>query len=299
MPKVWNGFAWLVCALFLVIGGNAGAQPKRKAVEPQEQRGPRLDVEAIFDRQRDLVDEATTKLAPSRPGMPEVYFVGFASFSGQEVFRREIIAVREIVDERFGAKGRSLVLLNHRETTADFPLASMTNLARVLARLGKIMDAEKDTLVLYVTTHGLPNRLSVDFPRFALNDVTPETLRGALDRSNIRNRVLIISACYSGSFIERLQSPDTLILTAARADRPSFGCSNDRSWTYFGDALFNRALRETRSLPEAFEKARQTVTGWERERKYDPSEPQIFIGAGIASRLEALANRSPQPTVRR
>jgi hypothetical protein len=281
----------VVAACIFALSGDAGAQQRRKAGEPQEQRGPRLDVEAIFDRQRDLIDAAVGRLAPSRPGTPELYFVGFASFSGQDVFRREVTAVREIVDERLATKGRSLLLINHRDTTTDFPLASATNLARVLMRLGKIMDSEKDTLVLFVTTHGLPSRLAVEFPRFTLNDITPDTLRGALDRSGIRNRILIISACYSGSFIERLQTPETLILPAARADRPSFGCSNDRSWTYFGDAFFNRALRETRSLPEAFQRARQTVTGWERERKFDPSEPQIFVGTKMAPHLDALAAR--------
>jgi Peptidase C13 family len=290
MMRKRRGLAALAGFALVLASAGVEAQPKRRLPEAPE-RGPRLDVEAIFDRQRDMIDADVAKLAPSRQGTPEIYFVGFASFAGQDVFRREVTAVRELMDDRFATKGRSLLLLNHRETTTELPLASATNLARALARVGRIMDVEKDTLVLFITTHGVPARLAVEFSRFGLNDISPGTLKTALDRSGIRNRILVISACYSGSFIETLKTPHTLILAAARTDRPSFGCSNERSWTFFGDALFNRALRETRSFTDAFERAKTTVTGWERERKFDPSEPQIFVGDQIRPLLDAIAAR--------
>lgn len=44
-------------------------------------------------------------------------------------------------------------------------------------------------------------------------------------------------------------------MTAARAGRTSFGCGNGREWTYFGDALFNHALREETDFIKAFDKA--------------------------------------------
>ena len=285
-----RGLAALAGLALLLASASTEAQPKRRPQEAPD-RAPRLDVEAIFDRQRDLIDAEFAKLAPSRLGVPEIYFVGFASFAGQDVFRREVTSVRDLMDERFATKDRSLLLLNHRDTTAELPLASATNLARSLTRLGRIMNVDKDALVLFITTHGLPNRLAVEFPRLGLNDMSPGMLKAALDRSGIRNRILVISACYSGSFIETLKTPHTLIMTAARADRPSFGCSNERSWTFFGDALFNRALRETRSFTDAFDRAKATVTGWERERKFDPSEPQMFAGDQIRPLLDALAAR--------
>jgi hypothetical protein len=60
--------------------------------------------------------------------------------------------------------------------------------------------------------------------------------------------VVIISACYSGVFISRLANPDVLVITAADADHPSFGCRDKAKWTYFDDAFFNVALRQAKSL---------------------------------------------------
>jgi hypothetical protein len=63
--------------------------------------------------------------------------------------------------------------------------------------------------------------------------------------------VIVISACYSGSFIPALQSPETLIITASAADKTSFGC-NEADYTYFGRAFFDLAMREQSSMKKAF-----------------------------------------------
>ena len=269
------------------------AEPRtgnRKQPSPDD----RIDVEATYYRQPALVDAALAKLAPSEPGLSKLYFIGFASFAGQDVFRREIGSVREIMDARFGTAGRSLVLLNHRDTYQTEPLASVSNLERALDGVARLMDNSKDILVLYITTHGTPGQLSVDFPRLQMNDLSAGRLAGMLEKSGIKRRLIIISACYAGSFINRLRSDYAAIMAAARPDRTSFGCSNERQWTYFGDALFNRALRQTYSFTEAFETARGTVGQWEREQKLMPSEPQIDIGPGIAPWLDVLAKRLAQ-----
>ena len=72
----------------------------------------------------------------------------------------------------------------------------------------------------------------------------------------MRHKVVVISACYSGIFIPRLANPDILVITAADADHPSFGCQDKAKWTYFGDAFFNVALRQVNSLKDAFVFAR-------------------------------------------
>ena len=50
----------------------------------------------------------------------------------------------------------------------------------------------------------------------------------------------------------RLANPDTLVMSAARADRNSHGCSHEAGWTFFGKAYFDEALRKTRDFQEAF-----------------------------------------------
>ena len=276
--------------------------PEAKA-DPRAKKQPspddRIDVEGTYYRQAALVDAALAKLAPTEAGPSKLYFVGFASYADQDVFRREIGSVREIMDERFGTTGRSLVLLNHRDTYQSEPLANASNLERALDGVGRVMDNSKDILVLYITTHGGPGQLAVEFPRLQLNNLSAGRLADMLEKSGIKRRLIIISACYAGSFISRLRTDYTAILTAARHDRTSFGCSNERHWTYFGDALFNRALRQTYSFTEAFEAARATVGQWEREQKLVPSEPQMDIGPGIAPWLEVLAKRLAQASTAR
>jgi len=278
-----------LAALFVCFTAlHVEAKPRRSVQPPQP--AP-VDVEAAWDRQPDLVAKGLASLAPSRAGTPEVYFVGAALFSEQDVFRREVTSARRIMDQQFGTHGRSLLLINHRDTLHDVPLANATNLEKVLAGVGRVMDPDKDVLVLFLTTHGIKGLLSVYFPNFGFNDLTPDRLAKALNKSGIRNRVVILSACHSGSFIPALQNEQTLVLTAAHAEKTSFGCSNEREWTYFGDALFNRALRSTTSFPAAFRQATATVAQWEKAQKLTPSEPQMALGTRIAGKLDAIQRR--------
>lgn len=254
---------------------------------------PARDYESVWDRQPDLISRSLAELAPSRAGITELYFVGAATYASQDVFKREVASARQIVDDRLGTQGRSIMLVNHWDTARATPLANGTNLGKVLLGLRKIMDPDKDVLMLFVTSHGNKQLISVNFPGFGFNDMTPDTLRKMLDDSGIKNRVIVLSACHSGSFIQALESADTLIITAAHADKSSFGCSNEREWTYFGDAFFNHALRKTVSLTDAFEQARQTVSEWEQQQGFGllASEPQISLGVGIAAKIKEIEAR--------
>jgi hypothetical protein len=55
------------------------------------------------------------------------------------------------------------------------------------------------------------------------------------------------------------------VLTAAAADKTSFGCQPNRDWTYFGDAMFNHALRSGAPLLEAYDTALTLIDGWENK----------------------------------
>ena len=79
------------------------------------------------------------------------------------------------------------------------------------------------------------------------------------DRTGVQRKAIVISACYSGIFIPRLADSNTLVITAADANHPSFGCEDKARWTYFGDAFFNAALRHAASLEQAFLDARALV----------------------------------------
>ena len=91
-------------------------------------------------------------------------------------------------------------------------------------------------------------------------------------------------ACYSGSFIQTLANNRTIVLTAAAKNRASFGCSDQRHLTYFGEAFFRDALPNATSLLDAFETAKRAIAQRERNEKISASEPQAFIGEAIAAR---------------
>ncbi len=85
----------------------------------------------------------------------------------------------------------------------------------------------------------------------------------------------------AGSFIPALAGPTTLVIAAARADRASFGCEDQREWTYFGDAYFNHALRQETSFKRAFARAKGLVEQWEKAEKLVPSLPQMMGGEAL------------------
>jgi hypothetical protein len=196
------------------------------------------------------------------------------------------------MQERFDAAGRSLLLSNDPATLGDVPIASATNLRAALEHVGGVMDTDEDILLLYISTHGSENgELSVELPPLELSQIRPAALARMLHASGIKWKVVVISACYSGGFIEPLKDDNTLIITATDATSQSFGCDNGEDLTWFGKAYFDEALRRTRSFTEAFEFARAAVAQREREQKVTASNPQMYVGAAIGDRLRGLEAR--------
>jgi Peptidase C13 family len=249
-----------------------------------------FDYEDAIYGQPALVAESLKSMQPSPPNRPQFYFVGVAPSSVQTVFRKEVASAREVFDKRFGTGGYSTMLINSFKTAAKTPMANLTNLDTVLKRIGALMDHDKDVLVLFITTHGAKEQLQVYFEDYPFNQIWPETLNTLLAEAGIRNRVVILSACHSGSFIPALANPQTLIMAAAHADKSSFGCSNQREWTYFGDALFNHAFRQTHNFEAAFAQADRLIAEWEAKDGSIPSNPQISVGSEI---VKVLARMSP------
>jgi hypothetical protein len=222
------------------------------------------------------VQSALAQLAPQRPGVIDLYALVVAGDGEEDVFRREVEAVQRVLDERLGTKGRSLALVNHRSLPR--PEATLKSIER--------MDIAEDILFLHLTSHGAANHvLILKHPAAELYGLSPKYLRELLDRSGIRHRVLVISGCYTGGFIPPLASVDTMILTAANAARPSYGCGNDSEITEYSRALYLKALPRTRSLREAAGIAVQLVHEDERASKTPHSYPQIRSGLAIEERL--------------
>lgn len=256
-----------------------------------------------------ILSAALDAIRPGRPGVIDLYFVGVAGYGRQDVFMREVEAVTRLMEERFDAAGRTIGLVNNPKTVLDTPIANLTSLRAALERVAQRMNRAEDVLVLFLTSHGSEeHHFSIDLPPLRFNRLDPAALKAVLDGSGIRNRVVIVSACYSGGFAAPLADPHTLVITAAAHDRNSFGCSNEAEWTYFGRAYFDEALRTTHSFTRAFEKAVPVIAEREAAEKYTPSNPVMRGGEALAgtlrqleARLEpitATASREPAKTLR-
>ena len=193
------GIAWLAAAVVLVAAGRGAAAP------PEARR----EMQVELPRQSELLQRALADLLPAQPGSRHLYFVGFAGYGYQAVFKREVLAARKLFDERFETRGRSVALINHPSTINDVPLATRENLEQVLRAVGRLMDARNDTLFLFLTSHGDRSLLAVEMPYMTLEQLTPAALKAMLGRSGISNRVIVVSACHAGSFIPALADPRT------------------------------------------------------------------------------------------
>ena len=149
-------------------------------------------------------------------------------------------------------------------------------------------------LVLYSTGHGAPFGMTYHDGDEGYGVLTPARLAALLQELGLRNRLLILSACYSGTFVPALWSDTTALFTAASADRTSFGCAADNDWTFFGDAMINRALRKPQPLAAASAEALRLVGEWEGGKGYEPSYPQVSIGRRVDGWLKPLEARMPK-----
>jgi hypothetical protein len=237
--------------------------------------------ELLFD-QADRIDAAAAGLARGRPGRPDVFFLGFAGVDEQKVFAEEVKLSESVVARRYGATGRSLLLINDRRDRHSWPFATVAGLKRALVRMGERMDRDEDVLFLLLTSHGSDApELSVSNGSWPFSALGGTALREALDASGIRWRVIVISACHSGAFIDLLADENTIVVTSAAADKTSFGCSDDRDLTDFGAAFMRDALPGATSLSAAFEAATTAIEKQEHLARLTASSPQARFGRAI------------------
>ena len=270
-------------ALLTIWQRNVADQPIFKQI-PVE---PVLEEAALYEQPR-LLQQALSSIDASTLGKTDWYFMGVAGFSEQNVFRSEINKVRELFDVRFGTSGHSLSLINNTYSWLDEPIATKTSILRGLKTIGKQMNADEDVLFMTLSSHGDQDFIHLSNPPLAMDNLDATWLREALDASGIRWRVIVVSACYSGSFIDELASPTTVIITASAADKMSFGCTNSAEMTYFGQAFFAESLRGNTSFEAAFKDARLRVNERETAMGFEPSEPQMVIGSLMETALPAF-----------
>jgi hypothetical protein len=133
--------------------------------------------------------------------------------------------------------------------------------------------------LVYVTAHGSPQGVAIT----RRNEImSPAQLDRVVDTAcGNRATVVVVSACFSGVFAEApMVRANRVILTAARRDRTSFGCSADNVLTVF-DGCILQSVRSGAPWRQVAETARGCVATEERRLRVLASEPQLFVGPSV------------------
>lgn len=153
-------------------------------------------------------------------------------------------------------------------------------LRQVLQSIASLNPTPGEGCFVFITSHGQEDEgvWLADGERF----LWPVSLAQALQLGcRTAPTVVIVSSCYSGAFARgSMQAPNRIILTAARRDRPSFGCQANRTYTVF-DACLLAALPRARDWQIAFRRERACVRRNERRSDMPASQPQAFFGRAV------------------
>lgn len=275
-----------------LVGGNSQSE-----VAASLNLGPELERDRspkwLLDDQRKL-DKSLAAIGPQRPGQVDAYVV-VVGLDSDPIFGREAREAGKVLARRYNAVGHTIVLAGtDGNGPSALPNGSPRNFAIALARVAEVMDRKQDVLVVYTAGHGAKVGLAYHDGDDGFGIIPPARLARLLDELGFKNRLLILSACFSGIFVPALANDTTALFTAASAERTSFGCQSDKDWTFYGDAMINNALRQPVPLAKAGEVASALIVKWEAMGSITPSQPQIAIGSKVDTWLKPLEARMPR-----
>lgn len=277
----------LAClSLLLLLSPPVTATPTRPqtAAEAAEaaiiKRFEPLEIEDALVDQQGRIAAAVAALPPPPQGA-EMPVLAIGGEGYQAIFDREARRAADVLATRSG--GPALVMSNTPEQVETGLLASRRTVALALAALGA-RARPTDTLIVYLSSHGGEDAsISMEAPYIEFAPMTADDLAKALDAAGFKRRIIILSACFAGSWIDRLASPTTIIVAAAAADRTSFGCDDSRQYTVFGEAMLGELATPGLSLATAFERARQRIAATEKAEGAEPSLPEARVGEAMAA----------------
>lgn len=186
-------------------------------------------------------------------------------------FDNMVLGLARRLDDPAIARG-NIVTVTARTASESGP----STVAGIEQAAGQLRLAPGQGCLVFLTAHGSPAGLAIVRNNETLS---PRQLDRIVDAAcGARATVLIVSACYSGVFADRaMHRPNRVIMTAARRDRTSFGCSAENILTVFDGCLL-QALRPGLAWRDVAVRARSCVTSEERRLGVLASEPQFVAG---------------------
>lgn len=270
-------------AVFSGFLGSERANAQRSATALDISAPQNASFQAWTAAQPALMSRLTAALPARKRNASRVFVISVAAGGSQALFGREAEAVRDLLVQRLGKRAAPVLLSNAAAHENLVPMASRENLAATLNAIGQRFDPASDTALIYLTAHGAPEAwLQTDLPNSTwLKPIDAKFLAESLDKAGIRRRIVIVSACFSGTWIPPLASPDTILITASSATRTSFGCDDRREYTFFGAALLGGPLAQGASWREAYDRLLADIGEEEKRQRLEPSFPMYSVGTNM------------------
>ncbi len=189
-------------------------------------------------------------------------------------------ATREM-SRRLAMAGVPASNIHRLSASADEPGAEPAGADVLLQRIADLPARPGDRCLIFLTSHG--ERGTGLWLARSNRALSPDELARALSRGCAAvPTIVVVSACYSGGFATgKMAKPNRVILTAARGDRPSFGCQAHRTYNFFDECLLG-VLPQSATWRAVFDGASRCVRRMERALGAQPSEPQAYFGATMA-----------------
>ena len=270
-PQTWFVRASRACkgALLTLLVASLGAC----ALTPQKEEAQKQSDELLQAQLQEVQGQL------SRPGSAPYkhIFLGSAQHSQSLVFQRDVVSMAERL-KTIHPDTATILLSNQLETQKlSFPFATRPNLDRVFANLSAWSQSHPLSLTVLISTHGAPDVLSVNIGNQYFQALRSTQLQAWLNQLHSRTKItLLLSACYSGSFMDALRAENRVILTAAAADRNSFGCHYHDKNTWFIGQLLGPHFSAESSWEDVFTATRAGIESQEKIHRVSPaSNPQM------------------------
>ena len=245
-----------------------------------------------FAQSQSLLDQQLASIAPGQPGKREIYLLVVAGYDEPNVFSNEMNLAAQQLGEAFHAQARTLRLSNAPQDAAVLAQASPETIDYAIQALAHKMNAQEDVLAMYFVSHGADDgTLVLHRPGQKLAWLSPQWLRVTLNQADVKWRMAFVSACFSGGFAKTLSDEDTMVITAADAVHPSFGCGATSKYTYFGQAFLAENHFAHPDWAALYADTAKRIREREVQHIYAPSNPQYVMGPSLAAYLQQSAGQ--------
>jgi hypothetical protein len=217
---------------------------------------------------------------------PRLFYVGLALYP-EQWSQNDVVDLAEALRNTSSFEVVPLIASNMLAgSRGTYPVADDAAISGLI-RTAAARAGPDDIVFVHISTHGGPGVLARKIAGGPETALTAAQLASRLSALGTHRTVIIISACYSGSLIGAVRSPARIVITAARADRSSFGCEASSHHTFFGEAELRGFGEQGRTLHQVVAVIRDDVATMEHASRYTPSLPQVSVGAQVTDLYES------------